>query len=284
MTLREAAARLAAAGIEDAASEARLLAAHYTGRSEASLLAARDEPLGDCPALEAALCRRARREPLQYILGRWTFFGLPFFVSPGCLIPRPETELLVEAALAALPAGARVADLCTGSGCVGIALAKTRPDVTVTAVELSDAARAIARKNADALGVADRFAVRAGDVTGPVFAQTEIFDAMVANPPYVASDEMKTLAPELAWEPAMALTDGGDGLRVIAGVLDCAARSLRAGGRLWMEIGAGQGGAVRALCAARPLTDVRILEDLAGHERVVCARRAGNREDEKQKE
>ena len=135
MTLNDIQRRLRAVGIEEAAWEARLLAARFTGLSDARLVIMGGEEL-DAPGLEEAVARRENREPLQYILGEWSFMGLSFSVSPACLIPRPDTETLVEYAVRQLPNNAKVADLCTGSGCIGIALAHHRPDITVAAVDL----------------------------------------------------------------------------------------------------------------------------------------------------
>lgn len=272
MTLFDIQRRLRAVGIEEAAWEARLLAARYTGLSDARLLLMREEEL-TAPGLEEAVRRRESREPLQYILGEWSFMGLSFALSPDCLIPRPDTETLVEYALRHLPKNARVADLCTGSGCIGIALAHYRPDITVTAVDLFPETARMAEKNAHRLGVADRVAVIVGDVTKEIFPAGEIFDAIVSNPPYITIGEMQTLAPELAFEPRAALTDEGNGLSVIRGVLDTASRVLFPGGRLLMEFGAAQGESVTRMAQAYSFSDIHILKDAGGHDRVLAARR-----------
>lgn len=274
MTLRTIEAALTSAGIplEDAAFEARLLAAHFTGISHAMLLTMRDTEISS-PALADALARRCAREPLQYILGTWEFMGLPFTVSPDCLIPRPDTETLVEAALARLPIGARVADLCTGSGCIGISLAHYRKDITVTAVELFENTALTAERNARDLAVSDRFTVIRGDVTKKIFPDSTFFDMIVANPPYIALNEMEALAPEIAYEPRAALTDEGDGLSVIRGVLHTASDTLTKDGALLMEFGAAQGKDVLAL-AERLHFAAQILPDTAGHDRVLIAHRA----------
>lgn len=272
MTLFDIQRRLRAVGIEEAAWEARLLAARYTGLSDARLLLMREEEL-TAPGLEEAVRRRESREPLQYILGEWSFMGLSFALSPDCLIPRPDTETLVEYALRHLPKNARVADLCTGSGCIGIALAHYRPDITVTAVDLFPETARMAEKNAHRLGVADRVAVIVGDVTKEIFPAGEIFDAIVSNPPYITIGEMQTLAPELAFEPRAALTDEGNGLSVIRGVLDTASRVLIPGGRLLMEFGAAQGESVTCMAQAYSFSDIHILKDAGGHDRVLAARR-----------
>ncbi|MBQ7334254.1 MAG: peptide chain release factor N(5)-glutamine methyltransferase [Clostridia bacterium] len=272
MTLTDIQRRLAAAGIEDAAWEARLLAAHYTGLSDARLLLMGREEL-EAPGLEAAVARRETREPLQYILGEWSFMGLSFSVNSHCLIPRPDTETLVEYAIRHLPKNARAADLCTGSGCIGIALAHYRPDVTVTAVDLFPETAKMAEENARRLGVSDRFTVQVGDVTEEIFSPDERFAAIVSNPPYITLEEMKDLAPELSYEPRAALTDEGDGLSVIRGVLAAASRHLEDDGLLLMEFGAAQGEAVSRLAREYSFYDVHILKDAAGRDRVLCARR-----------
>ena len=272
MTLFDIQRRLRAVGIEEAAWEARLLAARYTGLSDARLLLMREEEL-TAPGLEEAVRRRESREPLQYILGEWSFMGLSFALSPDCLIPRPDTETLVEYALRHLPKNARVADLCTGSGCIGIALAHYRPDITVTAVDLFPETARMAEKNAHRLGVADRVAVIVGDVTKEIFPAGETFDAIVSNPPYITIEEMQTLAPELAFEPRAALTDEGNGLSVIRGVLDTASRVLIPGGRLLMEFGAAQGECVTRMAQEYSFSDIHILKDAGGHDRVLAARR-----------
>ena len=271
MTLADVQRRLAAAGIEDASWEARLLAARYTGLSAARLLVMGGEEL-NAPGLEEAVARRETREPLQYILGEWSFMGLAFSVNPHCLIPRSDTETLVEHAVRHLPKNARVADLCTGSGCIGIALAHYRPDVTVTAVDLFPETAKVAEENACRLGVSDRFTVQVGDVTKEIFSPNERFAGIVSNPPYITLDEMKDLAPELSYEPRAALTDEGDGLSVIRGVLDTASRHLEAGGLLLMEFGAEQGAVVSRLAREYSFFEVHILKDAAGHDRVLCAR------------
>lgn len=270
MTLTDIQRRLMAAGIEDAAWEARLLAAHYTGLSDARLLLMGAEEL-DAPGLAEAVARREGREPLQYILGEWSFMGLSFLVNPHCLIPRPDTETLVEYAVRHLPKNARVADLCTGSGCIGIALAHYRPDITVTAVDLFPETAKMAEKNARRLGVSDRFFVQVGDVTEEIFSAGERFAAIVSNPPYITLSEMAELAPELSYEPRAALTDEGDGLSVIRGVLATASASLEGDGLLLMEFGAEQGEAVSRLAREYSFYDVHILKDAAGHDRVLTA-------------
>ena len=268
MTLPQIEQQLRAAGIEEARCEARLLASHFTGLSPSRLMAMRGEELPASPALADAVRRRTAREPLQYILGEWEFMGLPFTVSPDCLIPRADTETLVEAAIRLLPQGAKVADLCTGSGCIGISLAHYRPDCAVTAVDISAPALQIAQKNAARLGVTERFRAVLGDVTAADFLPEARFDAVLANPPYITAEEMLSLEPELSLEPRIALTDGGDGLSVIRGIFRFAQRALPARGLLLCEIGSGQGESVTALARAAGF-ETEILRDLAGKDRVI---------------
>jgi release factor glutamine methyltransferase len=220
----------------------------------------------DPEPLYALARRRAAGEPLQYILGEWEFYGLPFAVGPGVLIPRPETELLVDLALEYLEGkpGAAVWDLCAGSGCVGLSVAHHRPDVRVRLVELSQAAMLYLRKNAEAYPNAE--VIRA-DVFN---CQLSIVNCqlILANPPYVRSDEIASLSEEVRREPAMALDGGADGLdfyRVLAEKwLPC----LVPGGMMAMECGEGQAGAVEALFAG---SETGVLRDFNGIARVVWA-------------
>lgn len=264
MTLREIEERLRLAGVPDAAFDARCLAAHFTGYSDAYLMAARDEELS-APGLEAAVCRRETREPLQYILGVWDFMGGSYEVNPHCLIPRADTEILVEKALSLLPPAARVADLCTGSGCIAVALASLG-GAQVTAVELIPETADLAVRNAERNGVSHLVTVRRGDVTEDVFSPDEIFDMIVSNPPYVTVEEMKTLEKELSFEPAVALTDGGDGLSVLSAIVRLYPRHVRPGGYLLLEHGSLEGASVRAMAEKMGLP-AETVRDLAGLER-----------------
>lgn len=207
------------------------------------------------------IARRAAGEPLQYITGRAHFYGETFRVGPGVLIPRPETELLVAAALAALPPHARVLDLGTGSGCIALTIARQRPEVHVVAVERSPGALRWARVN----DRERRLDLRRGDLYGPVAG--ERFDCICANPPYVGEREILP-SDVRGCEPAEALFAGGDGLAAIQRVIAGAPDHLAPGGRLLMEIGAGQGEKVLDL-AAQAFQDVTLIQDYAGHDRVL---------------
>lgn len=275
--LREATARLAPlVGPEEARRDLRLLLADATGWSAARLAASGPDPL-PAEALARAdshLARRMAREPVSQILGRWHFFGRDFHVTRDVLTPRPDTEALVARALA--EPFLRVADLGTGSGILAVTLLAERPEATGLATDISQAALAIARENADRHGVADRLETARGDWWAAV-PEGARFDLIVSNPPYIAEAELATLAPEVAGhEPRLALTPGGDGLSAYAAILAGAMRHLAPGGRLAVEIGAGQGAAVSALFSAAGLEAVGIDPDLTGRERVVHGRRGAD--------
>jgi len=209
------------------------------------------------------VARRATGEPLQYITGRAHFYGEVFRVGPGCLIPRPETELLVEAALHTSPRGARVLDLGTGSGCIALTIARQRPDVRVVAVDHSPAALRWARRN-DRDGLLD---LRRGDLYQPVAGDR--FHGICANPPYVG--ERDILPSDVrGFEPAEALFAGSDGLAQIRRVIAGAPDHLMPGGRLLMELGAEQGEKVLDL-AKQVFQDAVIHPDYAGHDRLLVA-------------
>jgi release factor glutamine methyltransferase len=221
--------------------------------------------------------RRAAREPLQYITGHQEFWGLEFAVTPAVLIPRPETELVVESARTALQGVSSpvIIDLCTGSGCIAVSLARERADATFLASDRSQAALAVARRNADQLGVADRIRFLEGDLFEP-FAGLGIrgsIDVIVANPPYVKSGEVPTLQPEVRdFEPAVALIAGPEGTEVSARIISASPDYLRSGGWLILEMGMDHGAMLRRLLERTgAYGTITILKDLAGIERVVLA-------------
>lgn len=267
MTYRELCRRLSECGIDCAETEAALLFEHFTGLSRASLIA---DPMRDVPseALAAAVERRCTREPLAYILGEWAFFGETYAVSPACLIPRPETELLVEQAIQKLPRGARFADLCTGSGCIAVSTLCHRPDCSAVAVDLYPETAALAEKNARRNGVDGRLSVRVANVLDPrCLADEAPFDAILSNPPYIRTDVVGTLEPELFREPRAALDGGNDGLLFYRAIVNDLSSRLKPDGFLLLEIGYDQEADIRAIAADRGF-HCAVLRDLAGNPRI----------------
>jgi len=258
-------------GLDSPRLTAELLLAHVLHTSRVRLYTDLDRPLeaGELAAYRGLIARRAAGEPTSYLTGTREFYGRTFVVDPRVLVPRPETELLVEAVLQAVPRDAeiRVLDLCTGSGCVGITLALERPRARVLATDTSPGAVEVARANAAALGPADRFEARLGDLLAPVEGEPP-FDVVVANPPYVPTGELPTLSPEVRREPPLALDGGADGLDVVRRIAEEAPRRLVPGGLLALEIGDGQGPAVHSLLEAAGYGSVRIERDLARHDRL----------------
>ncbi len=279
MTLRQhltaAKTRLVVAGIEssEAARDVLLLARHLLDWDRATIHARdTDPPPPDFEAaFDAVIARRARREPIAYITGVQEFWNRDFAVSPAVLIPRPETELIIEEALSMVFGVA--ADIGTGSGCLAVTLAAECPRARIIATDISAPALAVAQANAERHAVADRIEFREtrylDGITGP-------FDLIVSNPPYVTNDQYATLAPEVReFEPRTALTAGPDGLDEVRAVLACAVEKLDRGGMLLMEIGYGQAEAVRLLILGTPaMTLIRISSDLQGIPRIIIAQRS----------
>jgi release factor glutamine methyltransferase len=250
---------------------AEVLLAHVLKTTRVRLYVDIDRPLdkAELTAFRTLIERRLAGEPTQYLTGVREFYNRSFKVDPRVLIPRPETELLVEAALHALPRDAPgiALDVCTGSGCIAISLAAERPQATVFATDLSPDACTLARENAQALGVAERVTVLHGDLYAPLPPDTR-FDVVVSNPPYIASREIPTLSAEVRREPHMALDGGPDGLVLIRKVIEGARRVLKPGGLLAMEIGETQGAALKALLQAAGFDDARVEKDLERRDRL----------------
>jgi release factor glutamine methyltransferase len=277
--LAQAEATLTAAQVETPRADAEWLLAGILDVGRAALAVNRRHPLDAASAqrYDEAIRRRARREPVQRILGWEEFHGLRFHLTPDVLVPRPETELLVEWALECLPAPIagrrpRAIDVGTGSGCIACALAHDRRDVAVAAIDVSTAAAAVARRNAEALGVDVRTVV--ADLTEPVAAES--VDLLVANLPYIPISLIGELAPEVTeHEPRLALAGGVDGLDVIRRFIPDACRVLRRRGVVVLEtLGAAQGATVATLLSDAGFVDVVARDDLARITRCVAGRRA----------
>lgn len=271
--LRLAVPRLAAAGIDGAARDARLLLAHALGIAPDRLtLHLTDEMSApQARAYEEGLAARVSRQPVAQITGTRLFWGLPFRVTRDTLDPRPETEILVAEALSR--PFVKLLDLGTGTGCILLSCLKGMPVAQGTGVDISEAALEVARENSRSLGLEARARFQHSDWFSGVFGS---FDLIVSNPPYIAAGEMAALAPEVRdWEPHQALTPGGDGLDAYRAIARGAGARLMPGGRLLVEIGPTQGQAVAALFAAAGLEDIRILPDLDGRDRVVAAAKPG---------
>jgi release factor glutamine methyltransferase len=275
-------ARLRSAGVPDAEAEldARLLARHALGWDAVRLLSsfADAAPHGFGERFEALIARRAARAPMAYITGTQEFWGLSFEVTPAVLIPRPETEIIVEAALDLFPDRDRplqIADVGTGSGCLAVALALERPQAHVVAIDVSDAALEVAARNAARHGVDGRVTFVQGDLLNSELLDRSRFNLIVSNPPYVPDGDRPRMQPEVRdHEPAAALYAGPDGLAVVRALVPQAVGRLAASGSLAFEIGIGQADAVeRLISATAGLTMVTVRNDLQGIPRTVIARR-----------
>lgn len=260
-------------GIDSPRLDAELLLADLLQMDRVGLYLNYERPLenGELAAFRERVRRRAGCEPLAYILGHTEFWSLPLKVSPEVLIPRPDTELLVEEALKRLNGPVRILDVGTGSGALAVALAYERPEWQVTAFDISVAALAVAAENSRGNGVAERITFIEGDLAalpdGP-------FDLIVANPPYIPAADLAGLMPDVRdFEPRLALDGGVDGLDAYRALAGQAARVLANGGWLLVEVGIGQAAAVQELFGQAGLAEVFASRDLAGIERVVGGRR-----------
>ena len=276
MTIREAlrlaAARLEQAGVPDADVDAAYLLASVLKEDTLAMRinGHRELAAPQRAAFDALCARRAAREPLQYILGETEFMGLTFHVEPGVLIPRADTEILVEKALAWMKPGARVLDIGTGSGAIAVSLAKLGRQAQVTAVDASDRALEIARRNAERNGAAVEF------VKSDCFSALKgrKYDMIVSNPPYISEDEMRGLMPEVTREPELALFGGADGLDFYRRISREVPEYLNEGGCLLFEIGWLQKDAVSALVKAH-IGEPFALRDYGQNWRVVGAKKEG---------
>ncbi|MBS0309533.1 MAG: peptide chain release factor N(5)-glutamine methyltransferase [Proteobacteria bacterium] len=246
--------------------ETRILAGHALHLSRVQLITRADHAFtaDEAARLSALFARRLQGEPIAYLTGQREFYGLDFEVTPAVLIPRPETELLVELASEYLPQHGRMLDMGTGSGAIAVAVAHQCPDAVITALDASHAALAIAQRNVQR----HRAAVRLLQSDWYAALGKEIFDLIVANPPYIAQNDPHLAQGDLRFEPADALTDHGDGLAALRHIIDGAKTHLTPNGWLLLEHGYDQAATVRALLTAQSFDQVQSWQDLAGIERV----------------
>jgi len=285
--LKEAKGILSNAGIENPERDAEVLLSHCLGIERVILY--RDDPdISDemNAQIDALLKRRTGREPLQYILGYTEFYGLKIKVGPDVLIPRPETELLAEEAITAIlncklqvagkdkessfilhPSSFFILDLCTGSGCIALALAKAFPDARVYGTDMSAHALGYAGENAELNNIKNITFLK-GDLFKPV--KDMQFDMIISNPPYIRKDDMKLLQPEIIdWEPVAALDGGEDGLDYYRKIISGACDYLKENGILMIEIGMGQSDPIRKIAEDEGFADIHVLKDYAGIERMI---------------
>jgi release factor glutamine methyltransferase len=281
-TLNSASIILSTAGITNARLDAEVLLAHIIQKDRVWLITHSSEVLDDKNRLDfdEAIRRRTKREPLQYIIGNQEFWGLEFKVTPDVLIPRPETEFIIEAALAIAQdrnKPVRIIDLCTGSGCIAVSLAKELAFAHVIATDASEKALAVARENTRDHGVADRIRYLEGDLFEPL-KELDIrgqIDIIVSNPPYVRESDLHALQSEVKdYEPLMALIAGPEGTEMAQRIIKHATEYLKKNGALIMEMGLGQAGELTRMTEATgEYCKPEVLKDLAGIERVLVARK-----------
>lgn len=277
MTIRaeaiaRATARLASAGVPEPERDARLLYRWAAGLEGAALQLGLADPAlpAELARFEQAVAARLRRKPVSQIIGYRAFWGRRFRVTPDVLDPRPDSETLIDAVLR--PPAARILDLGTGSGCLLLTLLSEWPNATGTGIDTSVAALAVARENAEALDLRDRATFLPSDWFDAVDGR---FELIVANPPYLSVEDLREAQPELAHEPPGALSPGGDGLDAYRQILDSARSYMTDGGRIALEIGADQAGEVSQLAEAVGLSNIHVVQDFDGRDRVVVAENKG---------
>lgn len=267
MTYNEICNALSAAQIENNRGEASMLICHFCGINKADLLLRHDEDFS-CPALDEAVAKRCKHYPLQYILGFWDFFHETYRVTENTLIPRQDTEKLVELAIRLIPENARMIDLCTGSGCVAISTLAARKDCRAVAVDLFSETLDVARENAEINGVGDRMGFLEKDVLDPSFMDAlGLFDCIISNPPYIETHQIALLDEELSFEPEAALDGGDDGLDFYRVIISEYGKYLNKDGIILLEIGCDQAKAVSSISAAAGMR-CEIFKDYGGNDRV----------------
>lgn len=261
------------AGIDTAALDAKLLVGHVLGLDALQISLREGELVSQSltASVTETMQRRLSGESVARIIGYREFYGLDFELSPATLEPRPDTELLVDLALKALPEGGRLLDMGTGTGCIPISILVNRKDASGVATDINPLALDVAERNAERHGVGDRLDLRQGDWFGAVGPEDR-FDLILSNPPYIASDVVETLSPEVKdFDPRLALDGGPDGLAPYRTIASEAGGWLRPLGRVMVEIGYDQGEAVADLFRAAGFAEISVHKDLAGLDRVVCA-------------
>lgn len=271
MTYNRAVELLCEAGIENAETDAAILFEHFANVARHTLPFRRNEEI-ESEALDIALGRRLEREPIQYIIGEWEFFGLCFTLNSDCLCPRPDTELIVELALKNLPRNAHFCDIGTGSGAIAVSTVNYRKDTTAEAFDINENVLSAASHNADINGVADRIKFTQADALAEDFLIGKCFDAIISNPPYIPADVIPTLAPEVLLEPHRALDGGDDGLVFYRAITKAAKNVLQSGGFVLYEVGISQAQDVAAIGEMLGFK-AEIYPDLSGIDRAVLLRK-----------
>lgn len=251
---------LKAAGIDNCRLEAKILIESLFGEYS-------DSGEYDDRILEEALSKRVSGYPLQYIIGKWWFWECEFEVNENCLIPRPDTEILVDKAIHMLPYGAKFADLCTGSGCIAVSVLHSRPDTCADAYDLFEQTAGIAVRNAERNNVSDRMCVYVGDVMSNVLLDGKKYDAIISNPPYIKRETIGTLGREVLCEPLAALDGGNDGLDFYRAIIDNFNGNLAENGFFLFEIGYDQANDIREIAEKRGYS-CEIFKDFGGNNRV----------------
>ncbi len=269
-------------GVDSPRLSAELLLSHVLGLKRIELYTQYNKvvPQEQLTQLRGLVKRAGEHEPVAYLVGRTEFYSIEFEVTPDCLIPRPETELLVQRSIELLrkrTGPQSVCDLCTGCGIIAVAIAKNVPDVKVMATDISEPALGVAAKNVEKHKLGERIELRHGDLFEPLVPQLDVFDLIVCNPPYVSAAEYEALDRNVKeYEPRLALYAGQDGLDVYRRIVEKVDQFLKPDGILLLEIGYLQGPAVRELLEqTKALAQIRIDKDLQSHERVVTAVRTG---------
>lgn len=268
MTYNEICIALADAGIENDRGEAAMLICRFCNINKAELLLGRKDENFENPDLDAAIIKRCSHYPLQYILGYWDFCHETYRITEDTLIPRQDTEKLVELAVRMIPEKARLIDLCTGSGCIAISTLAARPDCRAVAVDLFENTLEIARENAETNGVGDRIGLLAQNVLDPSFMdELGEFDCILSNPPYIETEQIPLLDREVSFEPEAALDGGDDGLDFYRVIIGEYGKYLRPGGLMLLEIGWDQAKEVAAIASTAGYR-CEVYKDYGGNDRV----------------